>query len=202
MRTTFIETQDEYGLRRHRLLIQPDSRYLAVILPGSGYSAERPLLHYSVSLALEQGCDVLTIDYGPGEHGNHDFVSILEAAAEAIRQAEQPYHRQIILIGKSYGTLVAGKLTNRIRRPYLLVFFTPVRSTLSFMNGDRFIAFSGTEDPLLSMDEIRRWFNGSHPGYYLYPGANHSLEIPDNTWDSLDILHDVLGKMEDFCFPR
>ena len=60
----------------------------------------------------------------------------------------------------------------------------------------------GDADLDQAMEEIRRWFNGSHPGYYLYPGANHSLEIPGNTWDSLSILHDVLEKVEDFCFPH
>lgn len=202
MNTTYIETRCGTGIVRHAFAAVPDSRFLAVLLPGVGYTADRPLLYYAGRLALEHGGDLLRLDYGVDELDAATLPAILDSAAEAIRQAEKPQHLYIVLIGKSYGTIIAGKLMNRLRRDTKLVLFTPVRSTLPFMNGDRFIAFSGTADPLLSMEDIARWFGHSHPNYHLYKDANHSLEIEGDTHGSLEILSDALGNLEDFLWPR
>ena len=197
-----IITDTAAGHAESTLVMQKGSRFLAVLLPGMGYSADRPLLYYAGRLALEHGGDLLRLDYGECELDQSHFAGILEAALTAIREAETPEHLYIVLIGKSFGTIVAGKLMTRLRRPTKLILFTPVRATLPAMNGERFLAFSGTADPHLSTDDISNWFGRSHPQYELYRDANHSLEIEGDTAASIDILSDALGRMEAFLWPR
>lgn len=199
---TVIATDGAAGHAESVLVSQQGSRFLAVLLPGAGYTCDRPLLYYSGVLALECGGDLLRLDYGEAEPDKEHFASIVEAAADAIRQAEKPEHLMIVLIAKSFGTLVAGKLMNRLRRPTKLVLFTPIRATLPIMNGDRFIAFSGTADPYLTTDDIERWFGRSHKNYHLYGDANHSLEIEGDTNASIEILSDALNRIEAFLWAR
>ena len=37
---------------------------MAVIFPGVGYHADKPLLYYSRKLAARQGYEILCVDYG------------------------------------------------------------------------------------------------------------------------------------------
>lgn len=53
-----------WGVNLENEVISNKSDTLAVILPGIGYTADRPLLDYSKKLALELGYDVLQIEYG------------------------------------------------------------------------------------------------------------------------------------------
>ena len=83
-----------------------------------------------------------------------------------------------------------------------MLLYTPVRATLSYMNGSGYLAFSGTEDEYLTAGDVDRWFGDHDPRIISYEGANHSLEIPGDTFATLDILEDLLGRAEAFLFPR
>ena len=179
------------------------NRTLGVLLPGIGYTCDRPLLYYTGRLLQEHGCDLLRVRYGsiPGDGTAINDVSA--SVLETIREALSPSHIEIILVGKSYGTVVAGRLMSRLSRScrVRMLLYTPVRATLSYMNGSGYLAFSGTKDDHLTAGDIDRWFGDNDPRIVSYDGANHSLEIPKDTFSSLEILEDLLGRAEAFLFP-
>ena len=174
------------------------------MLPGVGYTCDRPLLYYTGRLLQEHGCDLLRIRYGAVPGDGSVINDISASVLQTIREALLPSHLSIILVGKSYGTVVAGRLMNRLSRScrVQMLLYTPVRATLSYMNGDSYLAFSGTEDTYLTLDDIDRWFGEHDPGIVSYERANHSLEIPGDTFGTLEILEDILNRAEEFLFPR
>ena len=57
---------------------------LALIFPGIGYHADKPLLYYSIRLARNAGFDVRTIQYDPFPD---DALGSRERMIECVRQA-------------------------------------------------------------------------------------------------------------------
>ena len=56
--------KSSYDVYLESKVIENKSDILAVILPGIGYTLDRPILDYSKKLCLELGYDVLPIEYG------------------------------------------------------------------------------------------------------------------------------------------
>src|SRR5579859_2945540 len=96
---------------------QPDTARLGIILPGYRFTADMPSLHFAAQVLLEQGADVVRVDYAyphsdfprrpEAEQGRWLSTDVQAACAAAL--AQRPY-QQITLVGKSLGTLAMGHL--------------------------------------------------------------------------------------------
>ncbi|MCH3972402.1 MAG: hypothetical protein LKE53_06550 [Oscillospiraceae bacterium] len=182
---------------------------LAVLFPGTGYSCERPLLYYARRAAEQIGCDVLPINY-------HVFLKresgdlqrqVQNALPQALQQAEmiikaalcRKTYRELFFFGKSFGTVVAGELEQKLTHQKIHQFFlTPLASTLPYMGRHVCFAASGTADPWVT-DAVRQEMKRlATVQMYLFPGANHSLEVPENVAASVQNMQFLLDAYQAF----
>ena len=163
---------------------------LAVFFPGIGYTNDKPLMYYSRKLALEEGYEILPVNYtGFPEKIRGDrkrmaeSISIADRQAEAILKDVRPdSYESLLFVSKSIGTVVAARLASasdvsgRIRQ----VLYTPLEETFSFPIRDA-IVFTGDADPWTGKEEsqIPRLCRERQLPCTLISGGNHSLECGD-----------------------
>ncbi len=159
---------------------------IAILLPGIGYTCDKPLLYYSARLARARGWEVLPVLYGgfpPKVRGDRERLreSIRIALAqteESLREIRWAEHEQVVFISKSIGTAVATAYAaaREIRCRHIL--FTPLEETFAHPVPEA-IAFHGTADPWAQTAVIREQCGAAGIPLYLTEGANHSLETGD-----------------------
>ena len=144
---------------------------LAVIFPGIGYTADKPLLYYASRLARHYGYQILAVSYGTlpenvkGDHAK-------------MKQAFELSYGSILFISKSIGTVIASAYASRHNIKGKSILFTPLTDTFSFARPGS-IAFHGTADPWAETDSIRTLAEQKEVPLFLTPNANHSLETGD-----------------------
>ena len=91
---------------------------LAVIFPGIGYTADKPLLYFGRRIAVEYGYEVRIMDYkgfppkvkGDRNRMEESFFIALRQAEEMLAGVDFTEYDDIVFIGKSIGTIVAAKI--------------------------------------------------------------------------------------------
>ena len=95
---------------------------LAVIFPGIGYTADKPLLYYTSRLARKHGYQIQTVSYGTlPENIKGDSVKMRQAFDLALAQTEESLrdidwtsYGSILFISKSIGTAISFMQPNII----------------------------------------------------------------------------------------
>lgn len=158
---------------------------LAVVFPGLGYHADKPLLYYSKKAAASQGFEVVEASY-------EDFPKDVKKSKEKMEEALESALRQseiilrdidfktydtILFLSKSIGTAVAAAYAEKNGLQTANVFYTPIEASLTLMKQSGII-FHGTKDPWLDTNLLHQY---QPPKYkvYLIENANHSLETGD-----------------------
>ena len=117
---------------------------LAVFFPGIGYTADRPLLHFSRRIAAAHGYEIRIMDYkgfpskvkGDRKRMEESFDIALGQAWEMLSGVDLAEYEDIMFIGKSIGTIVAAKIASespekgRIR----MILYTPLDDTFTFLD--------------------------------------------------------------------
>lgn len=181
---------------------------LAVIFPGIGYTADKPLLHYGRRIAQDHGYEIRILDYkgfpskvkGDRKRMEESFAIALQKAKEMLSGTDFSAYDDILFIGKSIGTIVAAKIASespkqeRIR----LILYTPLEDTFSFPFGEA-IAFTGTKDPWTGAENspIPRLCKERGIPCFVIPDANHSLESGDVLAD-VKTLYDIMEETARF----
>ena len=183
-------------------------RKLAVFFPGIGYTMDRPLLHFSRSIAEGLGYEIKPLPYTGFPRGVRGDRKKMEAcfhialiqAREMLSDLDWNAFEEIVYIGKSVGTIVSAALAaespvnERIRQ----VLYTPLEDTFSFPIYDA-IAFTGSDDPWTGGTDSRIQMicrERSIPCTVI-PGGNHSLETR-NWQEDLENLRIILAETEAF----
>jgi hypothetical protein len=110
--------------------------HLAIVLPGYGYGCDMPLLYFTVSHLLDQGAEVLQVDYTYSRlpayraldtEGQQQWLVADVTAACRMALDQRPYQR-ITLIGKSLGTRAMAHLltTEEALQGAATIWFTPI----------------------------------------------------------------------------
>jgi hypothetical protein len=190
-----------------------ETDHLAVVLPGLGYNAEMPLLHYPGHLLLQHGMDVLVVDYDYSHNPAFRAASesdriqwLLEdvtAAWDAVVSRRQ-YMRHTLL-GKSLGTLAMGQLL--LAKPVLsraeTIWLTPLlgeRRLVEVMRqhrGRSLIAI-GTADPAYVADALTTIQTETGAETIVVEGADHGLELPGDALGSLHVVERVARGVDAF----
>ena len=92
-------------------------KQLAVLFPGIGYHADKPLLYYSAKLARAHGCEVTTVQYPALPSGLRGNPEQIEAAVQTALSAVEPQleavlrtdYDRIFFFSKSIGTAIAAR---------------------------------------------------------------------------------------------
>lgn len=159
---------------------------LAVIFPGIGYTADKPLLYYAGRLARHYGYQILAVSYGTlpenikGDHAKmkQAFELAYEQTEQALQDIDWNSYGSILFISKSIGTVIASAYASRHNIKGKSILFTPLTDTFSFARPGS-IAFHGTADPWAETDSIRTLAEQKEVPLFLTPNANHSLETGD-----------------------
>ena len=189
---------------------------LAVIFPGIGYTADKPLLYFSRRIAVDYGYEVRIMDYkgfppkvkGDRNRMEESFFIALRQAEEMLAGVDFTEYEDVVFIGKSIGTIVAAKIAAdaasgtasdspakaRIRQ----VLYTPLEDTFRFPIGEA-IAFTGDDDPWVGKENSRIPALCQERGIpcRLVPHANHSLESRD-VFEDMKELRRVMKETEAF----
>ena len=177
---------------------------LAVIFPGIGYTADKPLLYYTTRLAKKHGYHIQTVSYGAlPENIKGDSAKMKQAFELAYEQTEQLLHDidwssygSILFISKSIGTAISSAYAFRHNLKVKSILFTPLAETFSFpLQGS--IAFHGTADPWAETDSVQALAAQKEVPLFLTKNANHSLETSDVQTD-LSILKTTMDRVERF----
>lgn len=196
---------------------EPNS-WLAVILPGKGYTMDMPLLFFTRRLLLWRGADVLNLN--PATH-SESFLNASDQEQLAWLKADvvegmktglkQKNYRGIILAGKSIGSLAIAQAVSQAEAlmPTAIIWLTPllrysvVVDAALKANGPQAHLCGGADstfnpvilNQILTKKPLARAF--------VAPGANHILEVPGDdrmTFNGISDAMIFLGKFLDDTF--
>ncbi|GIO61445.1 alpha/beta hydrolase [Paenibacillus cineris] len=184
---------------------------LAIIFPGQGYTAQAPLLYYSMGIYLNQNYDVLQVNYQYNDPFYRDFS--FDAIAEAIRTdvgavidrvLQNASYDDYILIGKSIGTIALGFEVQRdLFQKAKVIWFTPLLGRDFVWNAmmdskQRSLCFIGDNDSCYIEERFERLRANPNLLLRLIPGVNHGLEYETDLFASMDVLKQVMKEVEAF----
>lgn len=182
------------------------SNKVCFMFSGTGYTYDRPLLYYSTKLMLELGYDVVQVCY---TFEQQQFEQDPKAISDMIYQKAntiveyilrtKPYE-EAVYIGKSLGTLPIIDFYMQ-QCPAIFsryVILTPLLSFehigQSLIDKNTFLAI-GTADPHYSK-EIVEQLSSHHLS--IIESADHSLEITNNTVESIIICQTLLAELKKY----
>lgn len=159
---------------------------IACLFPGIGYTCDKPLLYYSWKLLRGMGWEIVPVRYsgfpdnvkGSAEKMQQCAHMALEQAEELLQDIDWSQYTDILLIGKSVGTVVCAAYAKRHGLKCRQILFTPVEAAFGFA-GRGTIAFHGTADPWADTKAIEKACRKLEIPLYETEGANHSLETGD-----------------------
>ena len=167
---------------------------LAVVFPGIGYTADKPLLHYSRRIAEQFGYEIEIVVYsgfpkkvkGDRDKMRKSCEIALTQAKEYLSGVDLTCCTDVLFIGKSIGTVAVAAMAAqspagaRIRS----VIYTPLEQTFSYPLGDA-VVFTGSADPWVGGESSRipKLCEEQHISCYVIQNANHSLETADPQTD-------------------
>lgn len=177
---------------------------LAVFFPGIGYTNDKPLLYYSRKLAKEQGYEELCVSYhdlpakvkGDKELMQRAIELAYNQACEYLSKIDFGGYSEILMVGKSIGTVLATRYVDSYNIKAKLVLYTPVEATFD-LPIDEAVAFIGDADPWSTLGRVEQLAKEREVKLYLYPKCNHSLECED-TFENIKIVNEVMSITEQF----
>ena len=181
---------------------ETETTYLAIFLPGKGYTTQKPLLYYATSLYVEKGFDVPHLDY-------NELLQDLdkENCKEVINQVVQSFlqkhnYSKIHFVAKSIGTYALVHILQQNDIPNSqVIWLTPLLSVdkvyqtmlKSELGGSVFI---GNKDPYYVEERFLKLEENPHLTLSLIPGANHSLEFENNTIQSIRVVEIIIEELQ------
>lgn len=184
---------------------------LAILLPGAGYTAQAPLLHYSTGVFLHKSVDVLQVNYTYNDKFYDPFT--MEELVEAIKHdvdavinkvLEENSYNGYYLVGKSLGTIAMASLVDReIFLNAKTVWLTPLlnrddvfESMLHSRNES--LCFIGDDDTHYNAERYRQFANNPKLVTRLLAGADHSLQYKSDPVSSIDLLKTIIKEIDAF----
>ena len=180
------------------------SKKLAIIVPGIGYTKDKPLLYYASRLMKELGYDVIHIAFADMpenifEDDAKKIQAVMIASGQMTEQLENiafTEYDDIVFVGKSLGTVVAAKYVRDNNLTARQIWFTPVEKTFSF-DSKEVEAFIGDADPWSDFETVKSEAERLDITLHTYEGLNHSLE-GKNVTDNIKTILSVIETCEHY----
>ncbi len=179
---------------------------IAVFFPGIGYTADKPLMHYSRRIAAGLGYEnrVLVFSgfpekvWGDREKMVRSYEIALEQSRHMLEDLDFSLYDRVLFVGKSIGTIAAAQTAAESGVPVRLLHYTPLEDTFRFPFGDALV-FTGDGDPWVGKEKSRipALCAERKIPCIVIPGANHSLEGEDIGKD-LENMRLIMEKTRDF----
>jgi hypothetical protein len=185
--------------------------HLGVILPGYRHSADMADLHYAGRILMEQGADLLRVEY---RYYQTDYLSQSESDQNQ-RISEDVFavcnaclafrsYTKITLIGKSLGTRAMGFLLEDKRfQKADCVWSTPPLTTEWLCSRieqirPRSLFIFGTADDYYKPEVLQRLVKVTSGQAVIIEGANHGLGVPESIPRSLQGLGQIVQGFQEF----
>ncbi|RSD25510.1 alpha/beta hydrolase [Mesobacillus subterraneus] len=190
---------------------EKQSRGLAVMMPGRGYTVQGPLFHYSTGIYLNKGYDVL--------HINYDYTTEQSESLSLDEQIKQisvdvntvlnqvltdSQYTDYALIGKSLGTIALASLADRQEfYDAKYIWLTPLlQLDLVFekmlSSNQKGLCIIGDQDSCFIQEKYEKLTSKKTMSSMLVPGTEHSLNYADDPVGSIDVLKKVMTEINDF----
>lgn len=193
-------------------IFQPKAaRHLGIVLPGYRYSPEMAPLYYAGRILLDQGADLLRIEYAyyrtnfrkqPQSEQDKWLSSDVAAACKAAFSRRS--YEKITLIGKSMGTIAMGQLLGDPRfQSAACVWLTPLLTLERLCSRIEQIHppslfIIGSADQFYKPDILEHLGQVTGGPSLVLEGANHGLEIPGDIPKSLSALSLIVQALQEF----
>jgi hypothetical protein len=168
---------------------------VAVVLPGVGYTADRPLLVWAAEILAEHGWHVEAVRWEVNEAAQQDPYGFTAHALEQAFAATPPASQRLI-VAKSFGTMTIP-WAERTQTPG--IWLTPILTDPKIR---RSLARTTKQDLLIGGSADDFWDGGRKSeaaGTFMeIPDANHSLLIPNNWRASLEAHAQIFARIEAF----
>ncbi|EKQ56923.1 alpha/beta hydrolase [Clostridium sp. Maddingley MBC34-26] len=187
-----------WGISLECEMIKQNSNVLVVLLPGIGYSLDRPLLDYSKKLALQLGYDVLPIKYGFQIAGKkldreNELKYIIQESMGIFKIAMNDDYKKVIFISKSIGTIVHACLCNKVKTLEIKnIYLTPINETLNYGIEEDSLIITGTMDPLINKETVKEIKKIKDVSVIQIENGDHSLNIKNDVLSSIEVLCKVI----------
>lgn len=159
---------------------------VALILPGSGYTAQAPLLYWCARLLEGAGWQVRVATWGEGGGADVTPVEFVERSVEdgfSAAEPSTPGAGRRLVVAKSFGTLAAPWAGREgVRGVWLTPILTdePVAQALAAATRDDLVV-GGEADDLWRPERLE----GSDACVVTVPGGDHGLLVPGGWRESL-----------------
>lgn len=179
----------------------PESGDIAILLPGSGYTTQGPLLYWCAELLAERGWQVRAATWGDGGGASRTPVEFVEESVEAGFGADglgehgtEPNTGKRLIVAKSFGSL-AAPWASRHGVPGIwvtpLVTDDPVAESLRDATANDF-AVGGDADELWRPDRL----TGTRARIMTVAAGDHALRVPGGWRASLEAHRAVFEAIE------
>lgn len=187
---------------------------LAILLPGFGYTLDMPLFYYAQALLTDAGADLLRVEYAyntvpgfgklPPEEADRWLATDVRAAYQAAIN-QRPY-RELILVGKSLGTMAMAHLLTgpeRFAGNIKAIWLTPAfrmagLAGLMAQADVPSLVILGDADPHYDPAALAALPAAMQSGIVVIPGANHGLDQPGDVNASVAALAQAVSAMAGF----
>ncbi|PKR76816.1 alpha/beta hydrolase [Halalkalibacillus sediminis] len=186
-----------------------NSKSLAIILPGAGYTSQAPLLHYSTGVFLNKSFDILQVNYNYNHEEYKDFSEISEAIKTDVSKVLDYFlsnksYNNFYMIGKSLGTIaMSSELNKKVFKNAKAIWLTPLIQIEDVLNAmvkseNKGLMIIGDKDPCYTEERYLTIEENSNITPMLIPNVNHRLEYDDKPIESIEILKEALKKIDQF----
>jgi hypothetical protein len=187
--------------------ISNGNKGICIMLPGIGYTTQRPLFHYATGLFINQNFDILHINYDYRKNDEFNRLGssererwIYEDVKAVLDEVCEGYEKLFIL-GKSLGTIpMAMELTHK---PSAKIWLTPLLKDdgvyQALLNTDvPSLCMIGDEDHHYIEEKLTAIKSNHLVSTVVIPKADHSLELQGDHYGSIDAVKRVMQLVEEF----
>ncbi|PLS03100.1 alpha/beta family hydrolase [Neobacillus cucumis] len=189
------------------------NRTICIMLPGLGYTTERPLFHYATGLCLERNIDVLHINYtfakneqfrklSKQEQPQWMYEDVKAVVEEVLKETE---YECCILLSKSIGTIPMSMEWSKryFIRNAIGIWLTPLLKEQSVYEALLHtnlpsLCVIGDQDHHFIEERIHSLKANNLISTVVVPNADHSLEIKEDTIASIDAVKTVMLNAKKF----
>ena len=171
---------------------------LLIIFPGVGYGLDSPLLYYADFVYETKGFDRIHMNY-QNIFSDRDLPlenklrKVREYIFEQVKDINFDLYDEVVFLSKSIGSVEAGILAERLNLEVTQIFITPIEEAIFHCNINSVVVI-GTQDKAYEL--YKDYCDKNNIKAMYIKDANHSLEITEQPYESIDILKNVMRFIE------
>ncbi|MBS4198131.1 hypothetical protein KHA93_00465 [Bacillus sp. FJAT-49732] len=186
---------------------------ICIMLPGLGYTTQRPLFHYATNVCMNENVDILHINYNylgneafkKLDHHDQDqwiYEDVKSVVTAVLKDAK---YETYFILSKSIGTIPMAY--EWIEKDFISkqnsygIWLTPlikdeiVYNALSKTEIPSLYVI-GTDDPHYNEESIASINENTNVTGLVIPKANHGLEVKGDIKMTINIVYDVMESIE------